>query len=494
MLQKLMLKMGVLMMIGWLALAPAVAQAVDLGALIDLLQEKGVLTAEEASELRKRPMVEVPTAAPRQPVAASRDDGAVRLSASPSAMAQGPVVEPSVELPGWLQRFKIGGDIRLRYQADLFDEANNVATYYDPNDLSPINTTEDRQRFRYRARISLAAQVNDDLKAAFRLATGNGNDPVSTNDTLGDAFNKDGVVFDRAYLEWQPTSLLTVSGGRIPSPWFATDLVWDKDLNFEGLAVTYRQQYLDWLGGFATVGAFPVQELEQSEEDLWLYGGQVGVNVGRLDGISFRLAGAYYHFSNTEGQRDDAEITAFTDLEVEAALRSLQRNNTPVFKTLTGGETKVVGLAADFHELDLLATLDIGFWDPIHLVFLVNYVKNIGYDHDEVKERYGAALPYGNEDTAYMFGAALGHGKVDDWGRWSAYMYYKYLESDAVLASFTDSDFHLGGTDAKGWVAGAEFGLMKNTWLSAKWLSANEINEEEPFGVDILQIDLNAKF
>ena len=35
-------------------------------------------------------------------------------------------------------------------------------------------------------------------------------------------------------------------------------------------------------------------------------------------------------------------------------------------------------------------------------------------------------------------------------GEWNFGVFYKYLEADAVLDAFTDSDFHGGGTDAEG--------------------------------------------
>ncbi|MEZ4601755.1 MAG: putative porin [Syntrophotaleaceae bacterium] len=502
MLQPFALFLSGLLMIGCFLLAPMHSSAavsggggnVDLSALIDLLREKGVLSADEAVMLQKRSVVEVPAAEIREeraPVRAVESaDGSVRLTSSPAPATQAAPAQPAIKLPDWLNRIKIGGDIRLRYQGDYFDEGN-FESFPDPNDLdSIINTTEDRQRFRYRARISLAAQVTDELKAAFRLATGNDDDPISTNDTLGDTFNKDSVLFDQAYLEWRPIPLLSVTGGRIPNPWFSTDLIWDKDLNFEGLALTYRQQYLDWLGAFATVGAFPIQEIERSEKDKWLYGGQVGINVGRHDLVRFNMAAAYYHFTHTEGRQQTDPLGGDTSLEEDASPRSLQLDNTPILNL--GGDS-IVGLAADFHELDILATLDIALWDPIHLVFLGEYVKNIGYDKEEVDERSGFEFFEGDQDMGYMFGAAIGHEKVDDLGRWNVYGYYRYIEADAVLSSFTDSDFHLGGTNSKGWVAGAEFGLMKNTWLSAKWQSSDEI-EREQLGVDTLQVDLNAKF
>jgi hypothetical protein len=97
------------------------------------------------------------------------------------------------------------------------------------------------------------------------------------------------------------------------------------------------------------------------------------------------------------------------------------------------------------------------------------------------------------EIQGFQVGVTVGHPIVQAFADWKAWLNYKYLESDAVIDSFTDSDFHLGGTNAKGWILGAEFGLTKNVWLTSRWLSANEISGP-PFGIDVFQFDLNAKF
>ena len=88
--------------------------------------------------------------------------------------------------------------------------------------------------------LGMGIKVADDWTAGLRLTTGNTTAPVSTNQTLGNSFNKYTVVFDQAYLKYDPYRWLSVSGGRIPNPWFSTDLVWDDDLNFEGVAATLQ--------------------------------------------------------------------------------------------------------------------------------------------------------------------------------------------------------------------------------------------------------------
>ncbi|MDI4239613.1 putative porin, partial [Bradyrhizobium sp. Arg237L] len=65
--------------------------------------------------------------------------------------------------------------------------------------------------------------------------------------------------------------------------------------------------------------------------------------------------------------------------------------------------------------------------------------------------------------------------------------------SDATLDAFADSDFGLGGTNLKGYFLGANVGLSENVWASMRWLSANNI-AGSPYAVDVLLVDLNAKF
>jgi hypothetical protein len=61
------------------------------------------------------------------------------------------------------------------------------------------------------------------------------------------------------------------------------------------------------------------------------------------------------------------------------------------------------------------------------------------------------------------------------------------------MDAFTDSDFHLGGTNAKGWYLGTDFALRKNVWLALRWITANEISGP-PLAIDVLFFDLNARF
>lgn len=385
----------------------------------------------------------------------------------------------------WSQRIALSGDFRLRYQQDLFDDANG--DFLRPeNPTQLMNSKSDRQMLRIRGRFGLDAKVDDAFAVGIGLATGSTSNPTSTNQTLGDSLNKKPITLDKAFLKWSPDASFNAWGGRFPSPWFSTDLVWDQDINFDGVALQYRPRLSDRWSMFVTTGVFPLQELELSQRDKWLLGGQLGVQYKRFDQLTLKLAAAYYGFEHTVGIVNDPARPGLTDF---TAPQFQQKGNTLMdIDPTTGIKT---AYAADYQELNLTGSLDLGYWDPVRVVFSADYVQNLGFEQEEVSGRAGGEV---NEDTkGYQLGVTVGYPKPQELWDWSLMLAYKYLESDAVMDAFTDSDFHLGGTNAKGWIARVDLGVAKNTWLTSKWLSANEISGP-PLAIDVFQLDLNAKF
>jgi hypothetical protein len=78
-------------------------------------------------------------------------------------------------------------------------------------------------------------------------------------------------------------------------------------------------------------------------------------------------------------------------------------------------------------------------------------------------------------------------------GAWRGRVGYRYLQRDAVIDGYTDSDFHFGGTNARGYYVTADYGLAHNLWMRLRYLSANEI-DGPIYDVDTLQIDMNTSF
>lgn len=433
-------------------------------------------------------------------------------------------------LPKWTRSFKFGGDLRLRAQDEIYASGNvpfgtalldwnavnakgGISGSFLPSEADrALATDQDRARGRVRARLAIDGQVNDNLKASMRLATGNTTDPVSTNQTLGNSFRNSQVVLDRGYLQYDALNkvnfpYLTLWGGRMPNPWLSTDLVWDGDLNFEGAAASLRKI----VGGsspglgdrkvFVTLGGFILDEVALSSSDKWLFGGQIGSEWGFVDESALKMGLAYYDYRNISGKRNSLDSTL---LDYTAPGFVQKGNSMFEISNDTGKFGRRFGLAPDFGLLDVTFDYDFAKFAPTHVMLSGDYVRNVGYDASKIRNRLqggsmfvdstlGTADPSNVQNEGYQLKLSLGWPDTQVPHSWQAFIAYRYLERDAVLDAFTDSDFHLGGTNAKGWTLGGSYGLMQNTSLTARYMSSDEI-DGPPLGIDILQLDLNAKF
>jgi hypothetical protein len=119
-------------------------------------------------------------------------------------------------------------------------------------------------------------------------------------------------------------------------------------------------------------------------------------------------------------------------------------------------------------------------------------VRNIGYHIAEVEALSQQSMPK-PENIGYVGELGFGDATVNAFGDWRARVGYRYVRRDAVLDAWTDADFHGAGTNAEGYYFWTELGLARNVWVRARYMSGNEIDGPR-YGLDILQIDLNARF
>lgn len=440
-------------------------------------------------------------------------------------------------LPDWTKRFTLSGDLRLRSQTEFVDADNQQLLNYQAINQGGVllsdsangylNTTHNRQRFRERLRLGIDAKIAEGLKAGIRLATSNLRNPVSTIQTLGNSGGQYQFNIDRAYLKYDATDTegfkwLTLTGGRIANPWYTgggeftdgSELVWDTDLSFEGFAATTRFR----LGGsdsfdalqddsqslFITAGAFPMQEAALSSNDKWLFGGQIGLDWGFANQNALKAGIAYYDYQNIRAQPNrippSACATNLTDNNLSIPQWMQLGNSVALICNPNGVYTEQrYGLAADYKILNLNVSYDIAAFAPYHLVIGADFAKNVGYNVSDVRTaRSLGSVPLASNDTkdmthAWQVRVDIGWPRVEQFGNWNVFTLYKYVERDAVLDAYTDSDFHLGGTNAKGWVIGANYGLMKAVWLTGRWLSTDVINGPK-YSNDVLQIDINTRF
>jgi hypothetical protein len=453
---------------------------------------------------------------------------------------------PIPEVPEWVKSFKLKGDIRLRAQRDMpsdgsgqwidyqaiNDQGKNINTAtVDVNDVSLNPNNSDRDRGRVRLRLDAEARFGYSMKAGARLSTGNTKDPVSTNQTLGQSNNKYQLVLDRAYLNYgwendQGDLRLSLTGGRMSNPWYSTDLLWDSDIGFEGLAgsLSYKR---DRAGSFAgmtlrnyllrgTIGAFPLEEVSSNNRDKWLVGGQLEASARLLSMNQFRLGIGYYQYANITGDPRDTPFS-MRDVDTDASVPMfMQKGNTlfdvypDTLATAPADDVDMFGLASQFKILNLTASMELLELEPTRLWLVADYVKNLGWDRSDVLDRIGgdpalATNPLsGGHDTGYMLKLEAGTKNLLKPGDWRAFLGYRYLEPDAVLDAYTDSDFHFGGTNSKGWFLGGKYVFEDNVYIGMRYLSAEEImtpndllplgTSSDSLGLDTLQIDIGGTF
>lgn len=414
-----------------------------------------------------------------------------------------------------------------------------------------LNTLEDRQRLDLRARLGVRVQIADWVSADVRVATGSNASPVSANQTLGaDGPGKYQLWLDRASIRLTPADGVAVDLGRFANPFRTSDLIFDNDLNFDGAAVSADHALGERLSVFGTAGAFAVFNTDLNfgsrnapveggssgpyeSQDKYLFAVQGGAGFKATGTLSATFAAGYFHYQNLRGKVSAPcqfyEVVCSTDA-TRPAFQQFGNTLFPIRNVVadplnptTSPENQYFGLASDFRILHLRAALDYRRSERFGLRLEGDYVRNLGWDRSEIAavavnnlgpdiqvpnpitpnpdDTMAVDGPYDGGDTGWQakltLGSVLNLNGQGDWegqrGDWNAYVGYRRLESDAAVDAFADSDFHIGGTNNKGWQIGGAYVFAPNTLIGARWMSAEEI-ADAPFSVDRLFIDLMTRF
>jgi len=477
-----------------------------------------------------------------------RDEIREELKTSVMAQAKAEGWAAPDQVPDWTQRLRVQGDVRVRNESRLYSDRNsdievdwariNAGNGYDVNGntnlgLPPLrNTREDRNNsWRIRARLGVVAELGEHTRAGVRLATGNDNGPVSSTQTLGGGLAKKDAWLDQAWLSYTPVQGLDIIGGRFGNPYWSTDTLFSNDLNFDGLAFKYAHP----LGGeglslFATLGLTPLEyssdgfpstsQTKMKSENKWLNGVQVGADWQFGDQQKLRAAVGYFDFRNIAGEysqpcalyagadhcSSDWSRPAFMQkgntlmLLRNIALDPLDPANTPM--------PQYVGLASEFELLDLNLAWETPTFAGYALRVEGHGIKNLAFDRNRMWSRAqggivtnlgaaanGVAGPQDIQsgDMAYMAQATFGQLALKQAGDWNVWLGYKRLEADALPDAYNDSNFHLGGTNAKGYYLGSSYMFDKNVWLTGRWMAAKEVTGA-PQSIDVFQLEVNAGF
>ena len=456
-------------------------------------------------------------------------------------------------IPGWVTRFRLMGDFRLRGEGDYYPSGNdntgafpnfnaiNTGAPFDVtgSQFSPqYNVDQRRTRLRLRVRFGAEVDLGENFTAGFRIATGENNSPVTTNQSLGLAnqgqggdFSKYAIWLDRGFLKYElgaePGRDFSVIAGRFDNPFFTnSEIVWDDDVGFDGIAMQGRYEVLPGVTPFLVGGAFPVfntdlnfssnQPAKFKSTDKWLYGIQGGTDWKITKDLNLKVATAYYYFQDVEGKLSSpfTPLSASDQGDTDNTRPSFaQKGNTymalrDIVPTVDNGygttnQYQYFGLATPFHEFSLTGRLDYTHFEPFVLSLYGDYVKNLAFDHGAIDAiavnnrgsvaGVGTRGSYVGGDTGWIVGLKVGHVALEKFGDWNLGFSYRHVESDATVDGFTDSDFGLGGTNLKGYVISGAIALSQRVSLGARWLSADSI-AGPPLKNDVILIDLNGKF
>jgi hypothetical protein len=353
-----------------------------------------------------------------------------RLSCALLLVALVPLASNAQENSDWTDRIKFKGDLRLRYEG--IDEDGE----------------ESRTRGRYRARLGVTADVQPNVKVIVEFASGADN-PTSRNVTFDGGFTTKDMGLDLAYVEWAATDNLTVYGGKMKNPLYragGAPLVWDGDLNPEGIAAKFSKGAF-----FATAASFSVEERSSSSDSL-LVAAQVGGKFKLSDNLKLTAGVGYFAYSNTIG-------------------------NEPFYNGSSKGNSVDIdgNYIYEYKDTELFAQLDtkVGDWP---LSVYAQWVNN-----SDVSE----------EDSGYAVGAKFGSAKAK--GDMEFSWTYQDIEADAVIGTFNDSDFGGGGTDASGHLLKGKYAVSKSISLAGTYF-INEIDRFQGTEHDFNRFELDVQF
>ncbi len=374
--------------------------------------------------------------------------------------------EMDVQTSKTTDKLVFGGDIRVRHES-FFNKTRGVT---------------DRHRERFRLRFGATASIQDFL-VGLKLASGTG-EQVSTNQTFGNAFNEKGIYIDQAYLQWKAHEYARVFGGRMPNPFwgtYASDLVWDKDVNPEGYAQQIEIPAGEMFSFFGNFAQLPINEISGSSQDPWVFGNQVGTTVRLGEDAKVKFGVTYYSFLH---ERQNVFLST-----AAADSPNIQEANTRVAgsaRLASAFQIMHYTMETTFHALSLPVSLQ------------GDYVKNVA--------RSNTLETVPNQRSGYQIGAIL--GKAKNAGTWEFAYFRKYLEANATISDWADSDFGNGGTNRTGHIMWLAYAPREYVTIQAKYFITKKLNEfissSAPFtasattpaysDINRLQLDLVVKF
>ncbi|MDP9004869.1 MAG: putative porin [Verrucomicrobiota bacterium] len=483
-----------------LVIGSSAVRAQDAGALLDLLVKKRILTDQEAEEVRGELTKD----------AASTAAGKLKLST------------PITEL-------ELYGDARVRYEV-------RTAEAGSPDFITPAGEHTQRNRARYRLRLGLRGTLADDWFFGLRLETSSNS--RSTNVTIGDEasggpFSKgsDGINVGQAYVGYKGIRDVTLTAGRMPNPLVTTSMLWDADINPEGIAEQWKHTFNFSFGGgttaaatdskdgktvaavtteptkfsidlFANLAQFIYDDSNPEDPvgargvssnrlnpntDAYLLAWQVGAKFNFTKDIYLQLAPTLYNYT---GAGDTFNVFFSGD---------------PAFRRTVGVVTTVV--SPNQTGINSLLVFDVPMefgWKVGELPMRIfgDFAVNL-----EADARATAAGHPDKGDQRYAYQIGLGIGKIKQKHDWQIQGFYQHVEQFALDPNLVDSDLYDSRVNMEGFAVQAGYAISDAVVFNLTYGYGQQADRDLGTGgtgdaftlnplrkYNIFQADLNVKF
>ncbi len=475
-------------------LGTVAARAQDAGALLDLLVKKRLITDQEAEEVRGELSKE----------AAGTSAGKLKLSS--------PITE-----------VEIYGDVRTRYEI-------RTAETGTPDLINRAGDNTQRNRARYRLRLGIRGTLADDWFFGLRLETSS--NPRSTNVTIGDdsangpyAKTNDGVNVGQAYFGYKGFRDVTLTVGRMPNPLITTSMLWDSDINPEGLAEQWKHTFnLSYGGGasgatsydkdgkamaavasephklsidvFANFGQFVYDDSNPENPvgpaprgvpntDAYLLAWQLGAKVNFTKEVYLQFAPTLYNYTGN----GDTFNTHFS--------------GDPSFRRVPGGPIISLNQTGINSLLVFDVPAEFGFKvGDIPVRFFGDFATNLEGD-----ARAAAAGHPNKGDQRYAYQLGVGLGKVKAKRDWAIQGFYQHVDQYALDPNLVDSDLFDSRVNMEGFAVSGSYAVSDAVTFTLTYGYGTQADRDlgtggvgDAFSINplrkynIFQADLSVKF
>lgn len=486
--------------LSFIAAPIAKSRAQEAGALLDLLVKKKLITAKEAEDVR----AELKKQAAQNPASPAEGPTKMRKTYDGKTYVEKEVPVEKTAADKWklstpITEIELYGDVRLRYAYNGGQTDDDSPLGAHVNGIAGHDDWQERERERYRIRLGLRGTLLDDWLFGIRLETSTSS--RSTNVTFGDdtaggngpfAKASDGINVGQAYIGYKGFKDFTFTGGKMPNPLVNTAMVWDPDINPEGLAeqwkhtfsfgetggetapyskdskniVAVKPQPLVKLDIFVNLAQFVYDDANPENPlgpraattgqvgrvrgtqlvpntDAFLLAWQVGAKATFHNGMFFQVAPTIYNYTGN-GDTFNIHYQGGSPFVTNAA--SLAQNQTGINSLLV---------------FDMPMEFGWKLWNlPMHLFgdFAANLEGGARADAAAATLPHGV-IASGHGDQRYAFQGGAGVGQLKKKHDWQLDVYYQLSEQYALDPNLVDDDIFDGRQNMEGIVAKAGYML-----------------------------------